>query len=67
MAEKSAGKYRAFPLPELYDVAVEYGVALSPRASAAALDFFLTLLSPSGQAALRRAGFVPIAEPASDR
>ncbi|WP_064033268.1 substrate-binding domain-containing protein [Methylosinus sp. R-45379] len=67
MAEKSAGKYRAFPLPELYDVAVEYGVALSPRASAAALDFFLTLLSPSGQAALRHAGFVPIAEPASER
>ena len=49
MAEKSAGKYRAFELPAAYEVAVDYGVALSPRAPASALDFFLTLLSPSGQ------------------
>jgi len=61
-AEQSAGKYRVFELPPLYTVDAEYGLTLSTRASSSAIDFFLAMLSPNGQATLRRFGFTPIAE-----
>jgi molybdate transport system substrate-binding protein len=64
-AEQSAGKYRAFALPAPYAVTAEYGSTLSTRASSLAFDFFLTLLSPSGQETLRHFGFIPVTAPSA--
>jgi len=64
-AVQSAGKYRAFALPEPYAITAEYGLTLSPLASSLAVDFFLAVLSPSGQETLRRFGFIPVTTPSS--
>jgi molybdate transport system substrate-binding protein len=64
-AEQSSGKYRAFALPEPYAITAEYGLTLSPLASSLAADFFLAVLSPSGQETLRRFGFIPVTAPGS--
>jgi len=62
-ADQSTGKYRAVELPAPFAVIADYGLTLTPRGSSLALDFFLAVLAPPGQATLAKFGFQSVASP----
>jgi molybdate transport system substrate-binding protein len=62
---KASAKYKSVELPPELAVGPEYGLTVSRKASPAAADFAMYLLSPQGQASLKSFGFIPVALPAA--
>ncbi len=63
MTTQSTGKYKMLSLPPELAVGAEYGLTISTKASRAAIDFALYILSPKGQKVLKEFGFIPVTFP----
>jgi molybdate transport system substrate-binding protein len=57
-------QYRMVELPQGLEVGPEYGLTVSQKATPAAADFAMYLLSPEGQGTLKSFGFIPVTLPA---
>jgi len=66
IAAQTNAKYKVLPLPADLAVEADYGLAISHKASPAAIDFALYILSPRGQQVLKDYGFIPVALPAEN-
>lgn len=64
IATQTNAKYRVLSTPTDLAGGADYGLDLSHKASPAAIDFALYILSPRGQQALKDYGFIPVALPA---
>jgi molybdate transport system substrate-binding protein len=61
---RDSSNYKSVGLPPELAVGPEYGLTVSRKATPAAADFAMYLLSPQGQASLKAFGFIPVALPA---
>jgi molybdate transport system substrate-binding protein len=60
-----SAKYKSVALPTALSVGPEYGLTVSRKAQPAAADFAMYLMSPPGQAILKKFGFIPVTLPTS--